>query len=303
MQDIDRAFKTILALTPNCFLDLLFGRKRKIHFKEIADPQINLPELRGDKVLLVKDKRKTYAVFLEAMLHPKQSELPVFALKALGMQYLLKVPTLVTIVYLEKKKHAVFPEGYEIRLGALSNQIRLASVLLWEYEARILSGELKELAPFLPLFHIKPDPHLIVAQKELLQRVPDPNVRADLLATAMIVDIRSFGVEVVRTHFQKEIHMLKRTSIVEDWLKESFQKGRLEGKLEGRLEGERQGRLSLVHKILKQKFGRIPAELQNRLQKLDDEDLEHFSLALLNINTLKELNMWLRNGASTSHNG
>lgn len=88
--------------------------------------------------------------------------------------------------------------------------------------------------------------------------------------------------------------MLKQTSIVEDWLKESFTKGKLEG--------QRQGRLSLVHKILKQKFGRIPAELQNRLQKLDDEDLERFSLALLNINTLKDLNMRLRNGASASHN-
>ncbi|KAA0227925.1 DUF4351 domain-containing protein [candidate division KSB1 bacterium] len=58
-----------------------------------------------------------------------------------------------------------------------------------------------------------------------------------------------------------------------------------------------------MHKILKQKFGRIPAELQNRLQKLDDEGLERFSLALLNINTLKELNLWLRNGASASHHG
>lgn len=293
MQDIDRAFKTVLTLTPNCFLDLLFGRKRKIHFKEIADPQINLPELRGDKVLLVKDKRRTHAVFLEAMLHPKRADLPTFALKALGMQYLLKVPTLVVIVYLEKKKHAAFPDGYITRLGALSNQILLASVLLWEYEARILSGELKELAPFLPLFHLKPDPGIIAIQKDLLRRVPDSKVRADLLATAMIVAIRSFGIEVVKTHFQKEVHMLKQTSIVEDWLKESFTKGKLEG--------ERQGKLALVHKILKQKFGRAPVELQNRLQKLDDEGLERFSLALLNINTLKELNLWLRNGASASH--
>lgn len=302
LHDIDRAFKTMLALTPGCFLDLLFGRKREIVLKELADPQINLPELRGDKVLLVRERRRVYAVILEAMLHPKRAQLPTFALKALALQYLLKVPALVVIVYLEKEKHAVFPDSFEIRLGAMSNEFRLASVRLWEYEARILSGELRELAPFLPLFHRKPDPQLIAVQRELLQGVADPKLRANLLATAMIVDIRSFGMAVVQAHFMKEVHMLKRTSIVESWLKESFEKGKREGRLEGKLEGKLEGRhlaqLSLVQKMLKQKFRRIPAELQARLRELDDMHLEQLSLALLNMRTVKELDLWLRNGAA-----
>ncbi len=290
MHDIDRAFKTMLALTPGCFLDLLFGRKRKIVLKELADPQINLPELRGDKVLLVREGRRVFAVILEAMLHPKRPQLPTFALKALALQYLLQVPALVVIVYLEKERHAVFPDQFEIRLGALANEFRLASVRLWESEARILSGELRELAPFLPLFHRKPDPQLIAVQKDLLQRVADPQLRANLLATAMIVDIRSFGMAVVQDHFQKEVHMLRRTSIVEGWLKESFERGKLEG--------EHQARLSLVHEMLKQKFGRLPLELQRRLQKMDNAGLDQLSLALLNMRTVKELDLWLRNGAT-----
>jgi hypothetical protein len=36
MQDIDHAFKTLLALQPNSFLDLLFGHKRKIILRERA---------------------------------------------------------------------------------------------------------------------------------------------------------------------------------------------------------------------------------------------------------------------------
>lgn len=250
MHDIDRAFKTVLALTPGCFWDLLFGRKRKIVLQELPDPQINLPELRGDKVLLVRERRRVYAVILEAMLQPRRGELPTFALKALALQYLLKVPALVIIVYLERKRQAVFPDQYEIRLGGVSNEFRLASIRLWEYEARILRGELRELAPFLPLFHREPEPQLMAIQKELLQGVADPRLRANLFATAMIVDLRSFGMAAVQTHFRKEVHMLKRTSIVEGWLKESFEKGRREGKLEGRREGKREGghqaRLALV---------------------------------------------------------
>ncbi len=69
-------------------------------------------------------------------------------------------------------------------------------------------------------------------KRDLLQGVRDPKLRVNLLAAAMIVDIRSFGMAVVQAHFQKEVHMLKRTSIVERWLNESFEKGKREGRLE-----------------------------------------------------------------------
>jgi hypothetical protein len=89
MQEIDQAIKTVLTLKPDCFLDLIFGSKRTIKLKTIADSQINVPELRTDKALLVKEGRLTGYLIYEAMLRPKPDELPKFALKALGMQYML----------------------------------------------------------------------------------------------------------------------------------------------------------------------------------------------------------------------
>jgi hypothetical protein len=291
MQEIDHAIKTVFTLNPNCFLDLTFGSQRKTKLKEIADPQINIPELRADKAVIVEDQGKEYCLIYEAMLQPDQSELPAFALKGLGNQYLSRRPTLVVIVYLEKGKYASFPDGFENRLGDLATQFACNKILLWEHKDRILSGELKELVPFLPLLYERPDPGLIDVQKSLLGQTPDPKVRADLTATAILVDIRAFGAEIVLTKFsRKELKMLKDTSIVQEWLTESQR------------EGKREGKLSLLEAILAQKLGALSPELMKKLQKLNDTQLNRLGLALHRINSRKALQAWLQNGASGNGN-
>ncbi|MCI0694671.1 DUF4351 domain-containing protein [candidate division KSB1 bacterium] len=295
MQEIDHAIKTVFSLNPNCFLDLTFGSQRKTKLKEIADPQINVPELRADKAVIVEDQGKEYCIIYEAMLQPDQSELPTFALKALGNQYMSRQPTLVVIVYLEKRKYASFPNYFENRLGDLATQFVCNKILLWEHKDRILNGELKELAPFLPLLYERPDPGLIEVQKSLLAQTPDPKVRADLTATAILVDIRAFGAEIVLTKFsRKELKMLKETSIVQEWLTESQQ--------EGKREGKREGKLSLLEVILAQKLGALSPELMRKLQKLNDAQLNRLGLALHRINSRKALQAWLQNGASGNDN-
>jgi hypothetical protein len=290
MQDIDRAFKTILTLKPDCILDLLFGSQRQTTLKEITDPQINVPELRADKALIVEDGGETCYLLCEAMLQPDRSELPTFALKALGMQYMLGKPVLVVIVYLEKGKYTAFPDSFENRVGSLSNQFVLVKILLWEHEARILNGELVELAPFLPLFYEQPDPALMDVQQNLLSQISDPKLQADLIATAIIVDIRAWGTLVVLAKFAKEVNMLKETSIVQDWLTQSQQ--------EGWQEGQKEGKFSLLQIILAQKLGTISPELSYKLHQLSSEQLDRLGVALLNINSQQELQAWLSNGAS-----
>jgi len=201
MQDIDNAFKTAVALNPDDALDLLFGRGRQVKLQAMSDPQINVPELRADKALLVEDGGKMCYILFEAMLQPDCSQLPTFAFKALGMQYVQAKPVIVVIVYLEKGKYATFPDSFENRFGKFSNQFVLAKILLWEHEARILNGELKVFLPFLPLFHEHPDPGLMDVQLDLLGQIADPKLRADLMALAIVVDIRAWGTEVVLTKF------------------------------------------------------------------------------------------------------
>lgn len=302
MQDIDRAFKTVLTLKPDCVLDLLFGSQRQTKLKEVTDPQINIPELRADKALIVQDSGKTYYLLCEAMIQPDRSKLPTFSLKALGMQYMLGDPVIVVVVYLEKGKYTIFPDSFENRVGNLSNQFVMAKILLWEHEARILSGELKEFAPFLPLFYEQPDPGLMDVQQNLLTQISDPKLQADLIATATIIDIRAWGTQVVLAKFAKEVNMLKETSIVQDWLtqsmQEGWQKGQQEGLQKGLQEGQKEGKLSLLQIILSNKLGAISPELSYKLHKLSSEQLDRLGVALLNINSQQELQAWLSNGAA-----
>jgi len=287
MQEIDHAIKTLLTRNANSVLDLAFGSRRTIKLKGMADSQINIPELRADKAVIVEDQGKISYLICEAMLQPKRNKLLSFALKTLGNQYLLKKPSLLVILYLEQGKYTSFPNGFENRLGDLSTQFTCSTILLWEHEARILNGELKEFAPFLPLLHRRRDSRIIKVQRKLLAQLSDPELREDLTAATILIDIRAFGAKVVLSEFtKKELTMLKETSFVQDWLTESLQKG------------EREGKLSVIEIILKQKLGALSPRLRNQLQKLDDKKLDRLTVKLQQITSERDLQAWLKNGVS-----
>jgi predicted transposase YdaD len=184
----------------------------------------------------------------------------------------------------------------------LSNQFKLQKILLWEHLHRILSGERKELAPLLVLLYEQPDPGLMDVQKNLLSQIADPKLQADLLATAIIVDIRTFGRELVLTKFGKEVNMLKDTSLVQSWIAEGRQEGWQEGQKEGQKEGQRQGKLVVLQSILIQKFGVLVPPVLLKLQGLSTEQLDRLTLTLLNIASQEELQAWLENGIADSAN-
>jgi hypothetical protein len=58
-----------------------------------------------------------------------------FALKTFGNQYLLKKPSLLLIIYLEKGRYASFPDSFENRGGDLSTQFACSKVLLFETQS------------------------------------------------------------------------------------------------------------------------------------------------------------------------
>ncbi len=174
-------------------------------------------------------------------------------------------------------------------MGALSNRFSLAKILLWEHETRILSGELKEWTPLLPLMGENSNVNIIDTQKKLLAQVSDPRQRADLIAAAMIVAMYVFGKKIVMEKFKKELPMLKETSIVQNWLAESL----LEGKLEGKL--------STIKQILTYKLGELPSPTIKKLEKLEGKQLDRLGKALLIFKDQRDLQAWLKNGVSRRH--
>lgn len=96
--------------------------------------------------------------------------------------------------------------------------------------------------------------------------------------------------------------MLKETSIVQEWLDESYKSGKLSGELEGEVKGEIKGEIKgkrlLLQNLLMQRFGYLAPELINKLQLSGNEQLDRLAAIILNLNSLDELQAYLSNSAS-----
>ncbi len=129
-------------------------------------------------------------------------------------------------------------------------------------------------------------------RKTKLKEIADPQINIPELRADKAVIVEEQGkeyciiYEAMLQPDQKELKMLKETSIVQEWLTESQQ----------------EGKLSLLEVILAQKLGALSPELMKKLQKLNDAQLNRLGLALHRINSRKALQAWLQNGASGNGN-
>ena len=73
------------------------------------------------------------------------------------------------------------------------------------------------------------------------------------------------------------------------WTHQWKMEGLAEGRAKGLAEGQAKGRAELLHKLLSRKFGPLPANIEQRLNKATSETLETWSLKLLDANCLEDV--------------
>ena len=76
--------------------------------------------------------------------------------------------------------------------------------------------------------------------------------------------------------------------------KEVKEEGKKEGKKEGREEGKTEQSRSLVLTQLDRKLGKLPAKTKKTIAALDLERSESLAMALLDFNTMADLETWLK---------
>lgn len=64
---------------------------------------------------------------------------------------------------------------------------------------------------------------------------------------------------------------------------------KMEGLAEGRQEGLKEGQASILHSLLNRKFGPLPDSIQQRLKSATSDQLEAWSLNLLDAESLNEV--------------
>jgi len=282
MHEIDRVMKMLAAKYPHIFMKLLFSDNPDVRFQAVEDTTINIPEKRSDKVFRIKANDRDIILSLEFMIRPDLKMMKRLHTKNGILSESFKLPVLTVIIYLEQGRYRTFYDRYSVEVSGMRNEIIFHRILLWEYERQIRKGELKELAPLLILFSKREDRKVIDDEKQLIRKVKDKHEQADLLALSAMVAYRKFKDILIKELFFKEYNMLKQSSFVREWIDE------------GKKEGFREGRIELLLAQLKRILGRVNSDLEDRINKLNDKELDKLSLDLLGIKQLSDLEEWFR---------
>jgi hypothetical protein len=305
MHEIDRAVKVVCGRHPNSFLDLFYGSNRVVKLVGVEDTQLQIPEHRADKIWRVHDGKKEGCILFEAILQPDRRSFRGINLKNAAVHAALKIPVISVLVYLQKGRYRTFPDSYEHKIGDLLNRHSFVRIKLWEHEERIRNGELKELAPFLPLFYDDPPVEVLEAVDTLIEAFEDEEQRTELKGVAAIVASRKFAKGLILQTLKLELSMIREKTIFSEWFDKAHEEGHAEGHAEGRTEGlvlgEIRGKHLLLQKLLEKKYGTLPAELKIAVLRLNSEDSDALAMDLYDLDNLGQLAEWFQK--RQMHNG
>ncbi|QSF48228.1 Rpn family recombination-promoting nuclease/putative transposase [Thermosynechococcus sp. TA-1] len=214
------------------------------------------------------------------------------------------------VIYPHRQAEQVSFEPYEM----LVNSHRLHRVYLNELgslEALPLSLALMQLT-VLPEAEM-PTAARLLAERTRTEAVPRPEVIMELITTIVLYKftelsreevLRMLGFtteELKRTRFYREVYAEVREEVYAEAREEGLQEGRAQGLEEGRQEGRQegleqglqQGETLVVLRLLRRRFGELPAGLEERIRQLPAYEIEALAEALLDFTALEEVFAWL----------
>jgi len=126
-----------------------------------------------------------------------------------------------------------------------------------------------------------------------LQDPPTPlqeNIFLQVFETAALA---KFSVEEIRAYENSLKYYRDMHGVIKTARNEGIQEGREQGIQEGRKQGIQEGQRSLILKLLTRRLGTLPPSLLSRLNRLCLQTLEDLSEALLDFQTIADLETWL----------
>lgn len=282
---IDRSMKALIREVPEAFVRLA-GVGTGPSVIQLRDVTVNVPEHRADQVLVIGDDGDPHqwGWHLEYQLAPDRRRLEGWLFKNAALNRQMRMPVVLTVVYLTREGRRRFPEAYAIRGGGIENRHRFHVIRLWEHIDRIRSGELAQLAPLLVLCEDNPRDETLQLERDLILRaaVPEP-VRSELLAVALTVGARYFSRDLLYEFFRKELEMVKGSGIVEEWVNEAAEKA-----AESARTAEARAFLLMV---LGEKYGTIPSRAMAAVEAGSHDWCHRIAQRALRGETLQELGL------------
>ena len=269
---IDRSVKVLARRYPRDFAGLLLGDSEGITAEIIENPEVNIPQRRGDFIWVIKRGEERAILHAEFQLaHLKAIPRRVFAYNAFySVTY--DLPTISAVLYLERRHYRRLPAEYVARFGGRGyNAFSYRVIKLWDHVEDIISGELRAFAPLLILASEEKSIEAVEMARELISQEKDIKRRADALSVAMMVAERYLDREALLRLFRGDLDMLvKESSFVQDWINEGIKRGVEQGIEKGIEKGEVSALRNAILDVLEERFGSVGKDVRGQLQAIKD---------------------------------
>lgn len=162
----------------------------------------------------------------------------------------------------------------------------------WELEKdTILKQKLIALYPLLPLMQEQPGEtpeQVLQTAVTAIEEVEERPLRADLLATVSILAEKRYTASVIRKFIRRE--MLVDSELLKEWTEEERKEAAEKAAEKAAIETS----LSIVLRLLGEKFEFVPKRIKDRLQEIKDvEILQSLSTKVVKVSTLEEFERYL----------
>ena len=249
---------------------------KPLELTEIKPSELSLEPIRADTLIFLESEE--LILHIEFQTDPKE-DIPYRMLDyatRLYRRYPDK-PIEQVVIYLRKSDSPTVRQN-DYKQGKTSHQFEV--IRLWEQPSEPLL-KASGLFPFAILAQAEKQENLLRQIAQEIEQISDSREQSNLAASTAILAGLVLKKDIIQRLLRKDI--MKESVIYQEIWSEGLQEGRQEGEA------------NLVLRQLNRRVGDISPELLPNIRSLDLEQLENLGEALLDFQSLQDLEQWLEN--------
>jgi predicted transposase YdaD len=278
LHQYDATLKQLFERQARGLLRILTGSSEVQEFLNVELPQVNVPRL--DLMVRMKRPRSLFNIEFQTT---NETFLPERA----GIYYL---QTIIknrgkhvgqVVLYLGKKR--LKPRN-AVETPVMHFKVRLVDIGELDGEALAASGDLGDVMLAI-LARVKDRQAAIRRALDQIATLEEKERELAIEQLVILTGLRGLEVKVVK---EARKYMPFVVDLMDNVIfRERYERGVAEGRAEGLSEGEAKGRAEVLQTLLTKRFGKLPAWAQERLAGATKEQIESWTLDLLDAQTLE----------------
>jgi len=249
---------------------------KPLELTEIKPSELSLEPIRADTLIFLESEE--LILHIEFQTDPKE-DIPYRMLDYATRLYRRypRKPIHQVVIYLRKSDSPTVRQN-DYKQGKSSHQFEV--IRLWEQPSEPLL-KAPGLFPFAILAQAEKQENLLRQIAQEIEQISDSREQSNLAASTAILAGLVLKKDIIQRLLRKDI--MKESVIYQEIWSEGLQEGR------------QKGEANLVLRQLNRRLGDISPELLPNIRSLDLEQLENLGEALLDFQSLQDLEQWLEN--------